>query len=686
MATITESSAAKTSADLLRVATGTAEGPPLADGATSTDVPGELLVTFDETVSPKQREAILAAGGMQLVECSPSGVCRAVPADVDAASDKNGRQRRTAALAADTHLRGLPVVRCVEPNPRRFVARTPNDAFFASQWHYNGIHLPEAWDMTTGSDDVIVAVIDTGILSGHPDLQGRIVAGYDFISDPASARDGDGRDPDPEDEGDLLGGPGQSSFHGTHVVGTVGASTNNDVGVAGGTWQTRIMPLRALGVDGGTAFDVAEAIRYAAGLSNITGTVPAKRANIINLSLVGAPGELPASVELDALAEASAAGVLIVAAAGNSGSSLPAYPAAAPEVISVSAVDIQLDMAHYSNFGPTIDMAGPGGFLGADLNGDRFADGVLSTGASDLGGTIDYQYVFSAGTSMAAPHVAAVAALVLAANPDLSAGEVRDILESTARDLGSTGKDNQFGFGLVDAAAAVREAYRRAGVNPPATGALTASTGTVNLGMDRSGFRFQVTDTSGNALEITSVMIQTLIGSGWLRAEAEAVPAGSSTGQVTIGVDRTGLADGEYRGTVTVEAVGLDAAEVTVVMAVGAASAGRDTIYVLAVDSDTQGTIGEETTTSAAEYRYLIDRLPAGSYVLYAGTDRDNNGYICEEGDLCGALPSRLEPQVFSIKEGEQFTNADFAVARLVLRQMVASREPAFRPRRPATR
>ena len=633
-------------------------------------VPGEVLVTFDQDLPLDQRGAILADSGLRLVECSPSGVCRATVAVDDTNVPKDSRSPNLAAIDAQDRLRGQGGVCSVEPNHRRHIARTPNDPFFPYQWHWATIHLPEAWDMTTGSDDVIVAVVDTGILSKHPDLQGRLVAGYDFISDPASARDGDGRDSDPEDKGDLFGGPGQSSFHGTHVSGIIAASTNNAVGVAGATWQTKIMPLRALGIDGGTAFDVTEAVRYAAGLPNVSGTLPARRANIINLSLVGAPGENTSSAEMAAIAQASAAGVIIVGAAGNDGSSLPAYPAAAPEVISVSAVDIQLQRADYSNYGSSIDLAAPGGFLGSDFNGDGFADGILSIGGSDLGGTITYEYLFANGTSMAAPQVAAVAALVLAANPSLSAADVREILESTARDLGPAGQDDDFGHGLVDAAAAVREAYRRAGTTPPAADKLSVSNSTVNFGTDLAEYRVQVVNTGGNPLTINSVTAQPLVGTGWLHAQAAPVAPGASSGDVTITVDRTGLTDGSYDGVVTIQAAGLDPADVDVLMAVGPAAEDHEIIYVLAVDPDTRDTIGDTATNGRRSYVYTIANLPAGAYVIYAGTDRDNNGYICEQGDLCGALPSRLEPQTITLGENEHRTATDFSVARLVLQQM----------------
>ena len=244
-----------------------------------------------------------------------------------------------------------------EPNLIRRPLRVPNDTFYGSQWHYENINLPLAWDTTVGSSDVIVAVVDTGVLTAHPDLDGKLVPGYDFISDPARANDGDGIDADPNDPGDLDFG-GSSSFHGTHVAGTIGAETDNDSGVAGVAWNARIMPMRALGIDGGTNFDVLQAMRFAAGLDNNSNTLPAQAADIINLSL---GSEFSSQTEQDVITEIRNRGILIVASAGNESNNLPNYPAAYDGVVSVSATTITNDLAPYSNFGTTIDIARPRG-------------------------------------------------------------------------------------------------------------------------------------------------------------------------------------------------------------------------------------------------------------------------------------------------------------------------------------
>ncbi|MFT7554121.1 MAG: hypothetical protein ACI9LO_000433, partial [Planctomycetota bacterium] len=294
-----------------------------------------------------------------------------------------------------------------EPNYIYYPQLVPNDQFYSLQWHYPSINLPQAWDITTGStagNDVIVAVVDTGAFLTHPEFAGQLVSGYDFISSTSMSNDGDGIDANPDDPGDN-GQVGSSSWHGTHVAGTVAALSNNNSGVAGIAWGAKIMPVRTLGIGGGTNYDIIQSIRFAAGLSNDSNTVPAQRADIINLSL-GGPGYSQASQ--DAYNAVSAAGVIVVAAAGNDNNNQLFYPASYDNVISVSATDFANNRAPYSNFGARIDIAAPGGNTGVDLNNDGYGDGVLSTLVDDSSGTRNPTFAFYQGTSMASPHVAGV--------------------------------------------------------------------------------------------------------------------------------------------------------------------------------------------------------------------------------------------------------------------------------------
>lgn len=330
-------------------------------------------------------------------------------------------------------LRKLGGVKYIEPNYIYKAYAVPNDSYYSYQWHYEAINLPKAWDIIK-SADVIVAVVDTGVSFTHPDLQGIFVDGYDFVDN----------DSDPTD-------PSNDVSHGTHVTGTIAALSNNGKGVAGVNWGgygIKIMPIRVLGADGsGTLDAVANGVRYAADHG----------AKIINMSL-GGGGD--SQILREAIQYAYNKGVTIVCAAGNENGPV-SYPAKYPETIAVSSVRYDLQRAPYSNYGPEVDVAAPGGDTSVDQNGDGYADGVLSTiWSKDNGDT----YMFLQGTSMAAPHVAGVAALLYASGKT-TPEEIREALKNTAKDLGPAGEDDYYGAGLIDAYAAIN--YNGGSSNPP---------------------------------------------------------------------------------------------------------------------------------------------------------------------------------------------------------------------------
>lgn len=528
-------------------------------------------------------------------------------------------------------------VAIAEPNFVRHALAVPNDPFFGLQWHYPLINLPAAWDLTTGSTSVEVAVIDTGVLLDHPDLAGQLTTGFDFISNPAQALDGNGIDANPNDPGDQCC-PGSSSFHGTHVAGTIGAATNNGSGVSGVAWDVTLVPLRVLGLGGGSNYDVLQAVRYAAGLPNDSGA--SNKVDVINLSL-GAAGGF-SSTEQSVYAQARNAGVIVIAAAGNENSSQLSYPASYDGVVSVSAVDSGSEKADYSNFGATVDVAAPGGDS-IDRNGDGYPDYVLSTLADDSSGVTLLGFGFSAGTSMASPHVAGVVALMKALDPTLTPAEFDALLASGAitTDLGAPGRDDVFGYGLIDA----RRAVEAVGGAPNDPILLLSTTG-LNLGTSQTQTSFQVTNGDGGSLSVTSVTDDQL----WLSVSAASVD-GNGLGTYQVSVNRTGLANGTYTGTIAVQSSAGNAS-VSVVMAVFSAATGADAgfHYVLVVDPETLDTVAQfDVAASDGQYEYDLASVPAGSYYLFAGSDPDNDSILCGTAEACGAYPTLGAPQLVEI-------------------------------------
>src|SRR5437879_260912 len=348
-------------------------------------------------------------------------------------------------------------------------------------WHYGMIDAPHAWDLTKGSASDTVAVVDDGIRFDHPDIAANLTNdGYDFVSSSVIPEnppyaicgggtvdrtgDGDGYDSDPtdpvsydfDDTSNCVIGPSALGNHGLHVAGTIGAVGNNGVGGTGVNWTVRIRPVRVLDVIGsGTYYDVAQGILYAAGLpadNGAGGTVqPTTGARVINLSL---GGPQPDATLQDAVIAATNAGALVVAAAGNSGTSALNYPAAYPQALSVSAVGPNGRLASYSSYGPTVDIAAPGGDFAEPTTTDPrvvATFGVLSTVWNFQAIPGQPAYAFYEGTSMATPHVTGVAALVLALNPALNVAALRARLTGFAVDVGSDGPDHLYGAGLVNA-------------------------------------------------------------------------------------------------------------------------------------------------------------------------------------------------------------------------------------------
>ncbi|PLR95267.1 S8 family peptidase [Bacillus sp. T33-2] len=278
--------------------------------------------------------------------------------------------------------------------------KMPNDVYYREkyQWNLPAIETEKGWNISRGNKRIEIAIVDTGVDLDHPDLKNRLVKGYNVLENNSHPDDDNG--------------------HGTHVAGIIASETNNKEGIAGITWFNKIMPIKAMGAEGyGSTFDIARGLFWAVDHG----------ADVINLSL----GNYQRSEVLEeAIRYAYKHNVVLVAAAGNDNSSQPTYPASYPEVLSVSALNFDGKRADFSNYGDYIDVAAPGVYIPSTY--------------------FKKQYAALSGTSMAAPHVAGLAGLILSANSELSNREVMKIIKNSAIDMGGRGPDNDFGSGLID--------------------------------------------------------------------------------------------------------------------------------------------------------------------------------------------------------------------------------------------
>ncbi len=463
-----------------------AQAQGLQGSAGADFAPGEVLVQFRPGVTAAACDGLVAAVG---------GRVRATQAIMNLARVRVpvGQER---AIAARLH--GDPRVQAAGLNYRVRAALIPNDPFYAPyQWNMPRINAPSAWEITTGSPEVIIAVVDTGLDHSHPEFAGKIVPGYDFVND----------DADPDDD----------NGHGTHVAGIALARGHNGIGIAGVSWGARVMPVKTLDANGsGLLSEGIDGIIWAA----YTG------ARIINLSwVVELPPNDPSRYILQgAIDYAYQQGCLIVAAAGNNyleGNPV-LYPAACNRVVAVAATGQNDERAPYSEVQSYVDVAAPGGIALDAYPSEPAGHYIFSTYRNS-------NYALISGTSQAAPHVAGLAALIWSLNPHLTPDAVEGYIKAGAVNLGDP---NQFGAGRIDAWATLLQTPHYLQVAPTQLAFLADDSGVLPT-------TYQVVNpaSSGGSWSVAG-------GASWLTVSG---PTGQTPSTATVTVNLSGLPYGTYQ-------------------------------------------------------------------------------------------------------------------------------------------
>jgi subtilisin family serine protease len=564
-------------------------------------------------------------------------------------------------------LKALNHFEYVEPNFIRKQSALPNDPLYPFQsWHYEQINLPEAWDRSTGMGNVKVAVIDTGVVLDHPDLVHRVTNdGYDFISSVFSSGDGDGVDSDASDPGNgrdnaecMWSERQSSSFHGTHVAGTVGATGNDSFGLTGVNWNVDIMPIRVLGCDGGDNYDIAQAIYYAAGLPNAYGLSPNSPADIINLSL---GSSYSSYFERAAIQAAIDSGVIVIAAAGNEamdGNPL-SYPASYPGVISVGAVNPEGNRAWYSNFNYAVDIVAPGGY--DHSNPFSTTPGMIySTSANITNGNILPSFKWSVGTSMAAPHVAGVVSLMKGIYPSLTPKDLDDALSLGLMtvDIGALGQDSEYGFGLIDANKALQTAEGFvSGVNTNFPPLLNLTAYEIDLGVTAMEFTVQAYNAGGGRISITDVVASSQ------NISISAPSSEDGLGEYTVSLDRNNLSQGVYTESIQFSS-DYGSRLLTLYfeeLASNAEQPDGGKIYILLYNLISDDPIKQVSSVAVSgQYSFTIEDINPDVYYLVTGSDIDNDGFICGPAEACAYWPSREQEDL--IVANKSFDNIDMVL------------------------
>lgn len=621
-------------------------------------VPNEAVVLLDASIAapgaqPASMAASLSAGHARDLGNGIWHLTRESASILGAGVTGDPAQQRQQTLEWIQSLNEQPGLKA-EPNYlyRAQVVIPDDDDLYRLQWHYPLISLPVAWQAAPdGGDGIGIAVMDTGLFSStplsygnwHPDIEANVIPFTGQILDYVSGsfdidqEDNGQRDQNPADPGD--GRAQNSSFHGTHVAG-IAAGVDNTTGIIGVAPQATLYPVRVLGKDGvGTSSDLIAALNWAASRSDI---------DVINLSLGGLPNSGALKTAID---QAYANGKLLVAAAGNGGSDEPTYPAAFANVVGVGAVDGGKKRASYSNIGPSVDLVAPGGDASRDGNLDGNADLVISTWGDDSVSPPEPRYAGLQGTSMASPHVAGVYALMKGAANSVGRDVTPDqffALLASGTITDDVGNETEYGAGLINAIKAVDAALSGdiptvLGASPSAlqfTDALVQQTLGLRVYPDGETVFVRAVDELPAWLTLTPALVvdqpppeqvQVSVDVGQLDQNANYAT------ELRITYDN-GEANQQLRVPITVQRQ--DEADQR--------DAGRHYVLLLSTDASRSFVSQVTVEASAGRYRFAFDEVEPGEYFLVAGTDVDNNGFICENGEACAEYPvlGLLEPIV----------------------------------------
>lgn len=601
-----------------------------------------------------------------------------------ARANPSGVQHRSASdetLDWITELRKTPGVVSAVPNYRFTSTASPvNEKLYPLQWHYDLINGPVAWQLAPdGGVGVEVAVLDSGLFSPsgtsdwHPDLNANVGGGFDFVDN----------DNYPEDPGSSVG---SSVFHGTHVAGTVGAvvqgtSNSTGQGIGGVAFKSTIVPVRVLGEGGtGSSDDLIAAVRWVTGQSG-----GGKKADVVNLSL----GGLPRIQQLeDAIAFGVQQGMIFVGAAGNSATSQQSFPAASANVLAVSAVDAAGRLASYSNFGSWIDLAAPGGDASRDGNNDGRADVVWSTGAVEGSSGFEASYTGLQGTSMAAPHVAGVMALLKQQDSNRDYSAIRGLLEAGELTNYSGSRSDQLGYGVLDASRALQASGNVTVLSPSPSQVLLGNETSLeqrvilekigtdnvtNFSISQPPAWFSVTQTnlSGGAIALDFVLNESALEENVSYRDVLRVTYTSDQERtVDIPVVAQVLSD-EFARTAGTHFVLLVST-----------TPNEDGFFEaesqLAVDPENGSYSFRFKRDDGVEPKSLNEVAP-GSYYLVAGSDIDGDGIICQPGEACAEYPVSGLREVITIEAGQE--QQDVSMTTSFTRPTISASSPDVLPR-----